>query len=174
MNELQSNQSGNGAIKKGFEKYCNLANNYNVFIFTDLDSAKCAPSLRRSWIDSSKVEEPLPDGMHFNIAVKEVEAWLLADHENLKAYLGVRGNKIPRDTQMDNPKEFLLQYVRRFGNRKAKEELLPKGAAPIGLGYNRYLGQFVEEHWDFESAAERNESLQRALTRIKAVRMKAP
>lgn len=169
LTELQANQGGFGSIKKKFCNYCTLARHHHVFILTDLDRAECPPSLRMNWIIGAQLDEPLPERMHFNIAVTEVEAWLLADHANLSNYLGVPTHLLPHDTQIADPKEFLLHCVRQHGNREAKIELLPTGNAKVGLGYNAHLSRFAMEHWDFNQASQRNASLNRAVERITAI-----
>lgn len=170
LTELQANHGGFGWIKKQLGNYCTLAQHHQVIILTDLDRAECPPSLRRNWIDSAGLSEPLPAKMSFNIAVTEVEAWLLADHTNLSSYLGVSTNSLPQNTEIADPKEFLLNCVQQHGNRQAKTELLPSGNAKVGLGYNNFLSQFAMEHWDFLEASQRNASLHRALERINAIR----
>lgn len=169
LTELQANHGGFGWIKKKFSNYCLLAQHYHVFILTDLDRAECPPSLRKNWINSAKLAEPLPEKMCFSIAVTEVEAWLLADHLNLSRFLGLPTHSLPIDTEIADPKEFLLHCVRQNGSREAKNELLPTGNAKVGLGYNVHLGRFAMEHWDFNTAADRNASLHRAVERISAI-----
>lgn len=169
LTELQPNQGGFGWIKKKLKNYCTLAQHYQVFILTDLDRAECPPSLRSAWINSANLSEPLPAKMSFNIAVTEVEAWLLADHTNLSSYLGVSTHSLPASTEIADPKEFLLHCVQMHGNREAKTELLPNGKAKVGLGYNTYLSQFAMNHWDFTEASQRNASLHRAIKRIAAI-----
>lgn len=168
LTELQPNERGFGAIKKRFSNYCKLSEHELVFIFTDLDRVECPPSLLGDWIKGAKLSGPLPSKMCFNIAVTEVEAWLLADHGNLSSYLGVPTHALPNDTQILDPKEFLLNCVQRHGNRRAREELLPTGGAKVGLGYNDHLSRFAMELWDFKDAAHRNASLRRAVDRIAA------
>lgn len=168
LTELQPNQGGFGWIKKKLSNYCTLAQHHHVFILTDLDRAECPPTLRNSWMNYAKLSEPLPNKMSFNIAVTEVEAWLLADHDNLSNYLGVPTHALPGDTQIINPKEYLLHCVQQHGNREAKAELLSRGVAKVGLGYNAHLTRFALEHWDFNDAAQRNDSLHRAIERIAA------
>ncbi|MFT6772647.1 MAG: hypothetical protein ACJA1L_000352 [Paracoccaceae bacterium] len=169
LTELQANQGGFSCIKKKLSNYCTLAHNYHVFILTDLDRAECPPSLRRNWMNSARLSEPLPEKMIFNIAVTEVEAWLLADHVNLSNYLGIPTHSLPGDTEIADPKEFLLHCVRQHGNREARNELLPTGNAKVGLGYNAHLSRFAVEHWDFNEASQRNASLHRAVERITAI-----
>lgn len=169
LTELQANHGGFGWIKKKLHNYCKLAQHYQVILLTDLDQAECPPSLRSNWIDSAGLSEPLPTKMSFNIAVTEVEAWLLADHTNLSSYLGVSIGSLPQNTEIADPKEFLLNCVRQHGNRQARTELLPNGNAKVGLGYNSFLSRFAMDHWDFLEASRRNASLHRALERINAI-----
>ena len=139
-----------------------------MFILTDLDRAECPPNLRNDWIANAKLAEPLPIKMCFNIAVKEVEAWLIADKDNLGDYLGVPSQAFPDNTEMDDPKELLLHCVRRHGSREAKSALLPSGAPKVGLGYNVHLSEFATHRWSFHAAAQRSASLERAMRRIAA------
>ncbi len=169
LTELQPNQGGFGWIKRKLNDYCTLAQHHHVFILTDLDRAECPPSLRRRWVNDAGLIEPLPAKMCFNIAVTEVEAWLLADHNNLSSYLGIPSHAFPNDTEIDDPKEFLLQCVLRHGSREAKIELLPTGNAMVGLGYNAHLSRFATDHWDFQDASQRNASLRRTVERISAI-----
>jgi hypothetical protein len=170
LTELQPNQGGFGSMKKSFKEYCTLAKHHNVFILTDLDTAECAPSLRMEWISGANLTEPLPSNMHFRIAVKEIEAWLLADRDNLSSYLGLPKHAFPDDAEIPDPKEHLLKCVKDFGNSNAKLELLPEGLAKVGLGYNNHLGKFATEIWNFRRAADRSESLSRAILRIGSAR----
>lgn len=170
LTELQPSRGGFGWIKKKLPNYCTLSLHHHVFILTDLDRAECPPSLRKDWIDSAKLTEPLPEKLSFNIAVTEIEAWLLADHSNLSRYLGIPIPALPNDTQLPNAKEYLLRCIQKHGNRESKAELLPSGDAKVGLGYNAHLSRFAVEQWDFNAAAERNASLHRAVERIAASR----
>ncbi|QYX57976.1 DUF4276 family protein [Roseovarius sp. SCSIO 43702] len=170
LTELQGDQGGYGWIKKKLNNYCTLARHQQVFILTDLDRAVCPPSLRRDWLGSAQLTEPLPAKMSFNIAVTEVEAWLLADHNNLSSYLGVSTNLFPEDAEIDDPKEFLLHCVQQHGNRQSRAELLPIGNSKVGLGYNSFLSRFAMKYWDFLEASERSVSLHRAIERIIAIR----
>lgn len=106
--------------------------------------------------------------MNLVIASTEIESWLLADQENLSAFLGVPKQKLPNDTEIADPKGHMLKCVSNYGNREAKHELLSNQDARVGVGYNAHLRKFVEERWNFDAAAQRNTSLQRAIRRIKS------
>ena len=157
--------------KSKFKDYCNLAKHEHVFILTDLDRAECPPSLREEWIKQSRLSEPLPGKMSFNVATIEVESWLLADRDNLSAFLGMPNHALPRNVEISDPKERLLQCVRKHGSRQAKSKLLPGHgkSARVGPGYNDHLREFVTNSWDFKTAAKSNVSLSRAIERIKSM-----
>jgi hypothetical protein len=166
LTELLPYQGGFSAIRTKFSNYCGLARTQTVFILTDLDAAECAPSLRADWMASAGLSEPLPVGMIFSVAVREVEGWLLADLANIGPFLGVASHLLPSDAEIHNPKQSLIECVRQHGNREAKTAILPNGRASVGLGYNDHLSRFVAYHWDFQAASRRSQSLERALQRI--------
>ena len=167
--ELQPMQGGHSSIKQKFGEYCKLAKREQVFILIDLDRAECPPTLRRQWITESQLREPLPNNMNLFIATTEIESWLLADKDNISAFLGVPKKNLPIDSELTEPKEHLLKCVSNYGNREAKRELLPSKDGRVGLGYNAHLRKFVEERWNFDAAAQGNPSLQRAVKRIKSL-----
>lgn len=170
LTELQPNQGGFGSMKAKFRDYCTLARHHFVFILTDLDSTECAPSLRAEWMDDVGLSDPLPEKMCFRIAEREVEAWLIADRDNLSRYLGVPIREFPEDQNLEDPKEFLLNCVRQHGDDISRFELLPEGVSRVGLGYNTYLSRFASEIWDFQNASCRNSSLSRAIQKISYAR----
>jgi hypothetical protein len=93
-----------------------------VLLMTDLDHVECAPVLIDDWCG----RHPLPKNMLFRVAVREVEAWLLADREGFSKYSGVPVEKIPRNPEsLDDPKQMLMKLIRRYGYRKIKVEVLP-------------------------------------------------
>jgi len=162
---VRMKENGNGYLRKKLDGLIRTAKTVPVFLLTDLDRVSCAPDLIRDWVGPRS----LPGEMYFRVAVREVEAWLLADHEGLSEFLGIPEiyfPEVPED--LPDPKESLLNIVKRFGSREIKAELLaaPKARAKVGLGYNSSLTAFVREHWDPNRAASRADSLARAICRI--------
>ena len=114
----------------------------------------------------------LPPAMLFRVAVREVEAWLLADREAFAAFVGAPLNKLPLNPDsLDDPKQTLLGFVRRYGRREIKADILPKpgSRSKIGLGYNQRLRRFVAELWEPERATACSDSLARAFARLRNV-----
>jgi len=168
LTELQPGQGGNSFIKKRLAAYCDLADNANVFILTDLDDAECAPSLKNQWFDKINRKDNYPPGMFFSVAVCEIESWLIADYRNFSDFTGVSPDNLKFEISTDGTKERMLEAIKHHGSQDAKREMLPDAGvrAKVGLGYNRFLCEFTESHWDVENAAREADSLQRAIDRI--------
>ena len=76
---------GFGYLKNKVTGLLKLAHNVPVFLLADLDTSVCPPALRENWLGTGVI---LPDDLLFRIAVREVEAWLLADREGFAAFTG--------------------------------------------------------------------------------------
>jgi hypothetical protein len=153
-----------------------------VLVLTDLDGPRreegrvqeafrgCAPAYRQFWLDKG-----LPNHPHliFRIAVREVEAWALADHEGFGEFFGLAKGKIPQNPEkLDDPKATLLELLRAAtGSRRQtqREACLPQPGAysKTGSDYNYWLCQFLMKPWNIDRAAQRAPSLQKALLRLR-------
>lgn len=162
-------------VKHGKTRLLQKINGYNAaaervpwFVLVDLNSdAPCAPDF---------VQRVLPRRtrfMCFRVAVRAVEAWLMADRQNLARFLGIPPSRIPLDPeQVEHPKKFLLQLVRRFSRRKGiRQDLLPapETGASEGPLYVSRMREFVDQHWDPENARQHAESLDRAIRCLDAL-----
>lgn len=163
---------GRDAIRSKCEAFLNMAKSgSHTFILTDLDAAECACALIRDWFAIPQGDPVnLPSQCIFRVAVREVESWVLADHEAWAEYIGIpAGNFSMYPDQLDNPKGHLLDVVRRKGKKKIHREMLPKGSAHIGPRYNEVLCDFVDSLWAPGRAAEKSPSLDRAIEALKKV-----
>lgn len=121
-------------------------------------------SLVREWM----VRDILPKAFLLRVAVRTIEAWLLADHEAIRGLL-----KRPQQVLHSNPevhsepKQELIQMARR-GPRPLPEALVPRAGdvASHGLGYNNALVEFVYRTWSPHRAAQRSSSLARTRQRL--------
>jgi len=158
-------RNGNGYLRSRIHAFAEIARRSPVLVLTDLDSTICPATLREGWLNRREC----PPGLLLRVAQREIESWLLADHEAITALLGpsVR-RRLPRqpDTLRD-PKAFLLELARR-APRNVKQDLLPEpgGFASKGLGYNARLCEMVRTTWQPRQAADRSPSLDRAIRRI--------
>jgi hypothetical protein len=158
-------RKGNSYLRKKFPELLVLARKIPVFLLTDLDQIDCPPTLVGNWIGRF---DP-PPGMLFRVAVREVEAWLLADREGFAKYFDVPLSKLPLNSEsVDDPKQLLLNLVRRYSKREIKAAILPErgSLAKVGFGYNQMLGRFVEEQWSIRRAMAASDSLARAHLRL--------
>ncbi|MBB4264640.1 hypothetical protein [Roseospira visakhapatnamensis] len=164
-------RKGSGYLKANIAKFMEMARTYPVVLLTDLDTVACPPTLIGSWCKGRSV----PDGLLFRVAVREVEAWLMADRAGFAAVTGIPRLKVPQDVEgLDDPKETLLGLVRRYARKDVRADLLPtdpRRTARVGPGYNARLAAFVRDAngWDPARAAENAGSLKRARTRLAAL-----
>lgn len=163
--EVRMRRGGNDYLKGKLPELAKLARTFPVFLLTDLDRLACPSALINGWRGGI----PLPNGLVFRVAVREVEAWLLADHRGFAELSGVPVHRVPDDPEMLlDPKEALIAVVRRYGARQIKGKILPDrgSTAAVGPGYTAELSAFARDAWDPVRAAERSPSLARALQRL--------
>ncbi len=82
-------KSGKRHLQERVAGYNNAAQHAPWIVLVELDhEADCAPPLRANWV-------PAPASrLCFRVAVRAMEAWLLADTENLAAFLGVARTRV--------------------------------------------------------------------------------
>jgi hypothetical protein len=151
-------------IRKSLTKYRNASRALAHVVVVDLDEAACAPVLRAQWGLVT-----LPDRMLFRVAVREVEAWLLADRTGFAKFAGIRASKVSQTPEaLPDPKQALLNLVRSSRNRRLAQEIVPKQGTSMSKGplYNERLGEFVRNEWDVAAAMQAAPSLQRTVNRL--------
>ncbi len=154
-------KEGKPHLRRQIAGYNNAARFSLWMVLVDLDHEEtCAPTLRERWLP-----DPVPN-LCFRVAVREVEAWLLADAETLSTYLSVAKSRIPADPErLQNPKQTVVNLARRSRRRDIREGLVPRpeGGRDVGPTYNSQLVEYVKSHWRPHVAAERSVSLRQAL-----------
>jgi hypothetical protein len=152
-------RSGFGNIKNSIAKFNQAARMTPFLIITDLDNHPCPVEMRDEWITVSQHHNLI-----FRIAVREAEAWLLADRQRFADFLHVSKDIVTRDPEtLPDPKSALMQIVKRSKKRNVREDILPEGDARIGPNYNVRLSDFVVNHWDIATARQNAPSLERAM-----------
>lgn len=157
-------ERGFGNIKRSMLKYCQASHVLPHVVLTDLDQEACPVALRAAWR-----AQALPKTLLFNVAVREIESWLLADRSGLANFLGVPITKLPvRPEAVLHPKETLMSVARRSRNRRLAAELVPGQGSKASKGplYNERLRGFVASTWDIGAAAAESASLQRLRDRL--------
>ena len=162
--EIIISKNGKGHLRKKIQSLCRTAKHSAIFLLVDLNSAySCAPSLLQEWMKGIS----LPPLLFFRIAVREVESWLLADHEAMKTLLGTEGKLPLLPDILKNPKEELLTLLKKK-NKHIREGVvrLDNGEISQGIAYNSTLSKWIDDHWLPERAAYRSDSLKRLLDRL--------
>ena len=159
-------RGGYGYLRKTINGWNNAAKSVPFLVLTDLDNAECPPSLISAWLN-----RPCHANLLFRVAVREVEAWLLADSQNLSHFLHASGAVIVEAPEMlRDPKGALLGIARQSRSAEIRRRVLPKArsTAKQGPDYNGFLGDFVQNYWDVEVARTRSQSLAGTLERLMA------
>ena len=154
-------RGGFGYLKSKIAGFNAAAERIPFLVLTDLDRCECAPSLIAEWLPNRRSPKLL-----FRIAVREVEAWLLADRQGLATYLGISEANIPRNPEsLTDPKQALISCARKSKRRSLREAIVPATGTTSKLGpdYNACLGRFVAEYWQPELAQAESESLERTI-----------
>ena len=155
---------GAGKIKTSIQKYRQASHVLPHVVLTDLDQVDCPPTLLAQWGVS-----PLPANMLFRVAVCEVESWLLADRAGFAAFAGVAVNKLTQQPEsLPDPKQALINLMRRSRNRRLASELVPATGSPVSIGplYNERLSSFARSSWDVKAAIVNAPSLSRTVARL--------
>ena len=136
-------------------------------VLRDLDTDEdCAPSLRERLLTA-----PVP-GMVFRIAVREIEAWLIADQHSFARYFSVSPVRIPNDPEsILRPKEYLVNLVRRSRSRTVRDDVVPRegSKARVGPGYAGRMIEFASTVWSPHEGSLRSDSLKRCLDRLSRI-----
>lgn len=138
----------------------------NFLLLTDLDTRPCPPDLLDDWLGTTAK----PDTLLLRVAVREVEAWVLADRVEFANWLGISDALVPTSPEIcPDPKAELLKLAAKSRYRGLKEGLLPKkdGISKVGLEYNDLLCNFVKEKWHIDTALSLSPSLAKACQRLR-------
>lgn len=154
-------KGGKAQLHQRMQGYANAARYAPWFVLVDLDhDADCVPPLLSNWAPH------LPSLLCFRIAVREVEAWLLADRERLASFLGVAQDRLPAQPEsLDDPKQALVNAARRSRKSAIRVDMVPRerSGRSTGPAYASRLIEFASRTWRPDIAAHRSESLRRAI-----------
>ena len=164
-------KEGKGYLLKRLPNYNQAARFAPWLAVVDLDQdADCAPDFVRSVL-------PDPAGkMQLRVAVRAIEAWLLADSEPLAGFLGIPISRIPINPDAEpNPKITLINLARQSRRRMIREDIVPRegSGSRVGPGYTGRLIQFVtatEHSWRPGVAIQRSDSLRRCVEALHTLR----
>ncbi len=158
-------KNGKASLRRQIGGYNCAAQHSPWIVLVDLDhDADCAPPFCREWISNRA------PSLCFRVAVREVEAWLMADTDSLAAFLGVARSRVPLNPeQLQEPKIEMVNLARQSRRRAIREEMVPRQGShrAEGPAYASRLIDYVQNSWRPDVAIERAESLRRATMRLR-------
>ncbi len=153
-------KSGFGYLKKRISAFNNAAKGGPWLVLTDLDQAECPPALIEEWFGTLSRQHNLI----FQVAVREIEAWLLADRPAFARFTGLRINLIPRDVEaIQDPKARLIALVSQSRRTSLREGIVPPRGRKQGPDYNGRLAEYVLKYWNPRDAMKHSPSLERLI-----------
>ena len=155
-------KNGKPYLRQKINGYNNAARHAPWIVLADLDrDADCAPPVREAWFPQAAPH------LCFRIAVRGIEAWLMADAETLAPFLGLVRSRITKTPeQLDNPKTEMVNLARHSLRRAVREDMVPRATSgrAVGPAYSSRLIEYVETCWRPDVAAKHAESLQKAIS----------
>jgi hypothetical protein len=155
---------GKGHLDLRLPAFNSAARFSDWLVVRDLDQdADCAATLVKA-----KLRAP-SKGMHYRVAVRSIEAWLLADVQGMTSFFQVRNHEVPHDPEaLGDPKLALVDLARRSRSRVIREDMVPspQTTARVGPGFVAQVMSFVDSKWSWKRAMRRSDSLRRCVDRI--------
>ncbi len=163
---LKPQPSGYGYLKAHVGAFNLAAAGTPHLLLTDLDVAVCAPKLIQEWIGGA-----LHPNFVLRVAVREVEAWLLADLDNMAAFLNLAPKDLPANVEtVARPKVEIVRLAALSPDDEVRDNLVPRpgSTATTGRLFTRSLIGYVRDRWDVDAAAGNADSLDRALKALRS------
>jgi hypothetical protein len=161
-------KNGKPHLRQRINGYNQAASRIPWLVLIDLNHEfDCPPPLKSAWL-----QRPSPN-MCFRIAVREVEAWLLADRQRFASFFQIPLTAIPNNPEsIDNPKEFVANLAGRSRSRAIKDDMVPRPGSgrSVGPGYISRLIEYafdLRKGWRPQNAAGSSDSLKRCLNRLR-------
>jgi len=155
---------GYGYLRGTIRGWNRAASGIPFIVLTDLDHHLCPTALIQEWLP-----EPKSPNLLLRVAVREVEAWLLADRTNLANYLSVSPTRVPAEPDsLPDAKASLVDLAGRSRSREVRAGIAPKrgSTAKQGPDYNASLSDFARSHWNINAARLSSPSLARTIARL--------
>jgi len=154
-------KNGKPALREKISGYNHAARHAPWFVLVDLNGdADCAVPFCKSWLPAPQRE------LCFRVAVRQVEAWLIADPAALAAYLTVARGRIPANPEnLSNAKTAMVNLARQSRHKAIQQDMVPREGSgrAVGPAYSSRLIEYVESRWRPDVAAHHADSLRRAI-----------
>lgn len=159
---------GYGFIRKSLPGFNARARFQPIVALIDADDRPCPPETIKEWLGGKKRHKQLV----IRVAVREVEAWLLADKEGLAEFLAVRKECVPSETQrLKDPKRYIVRLAARSRRREIREDLAPAlgTRAKTGPLFTAAMSGFARDLWNPNEAEKHNDSLRRVRKALESI-----
>jgi hypothetical protein len=158
-------RQGKSSLRQKIAGYNNAAKWGPWIVLVDLDREyDCAPPLRAGWLGQPSAR------LCFRVAVRAVEAWLLADVEPLAAFLRMPRGRVPALPEaVGDPKTAMVNLARSSRRKVIRQDMVPREGSgrQVGPAYTSRLIEFVSSSWRPDVAARRSDSLRRTIACLK-------
>jgi hypothetical protein len=160
-------RQGSGYLKKNIRAFNKSAAGFVYVVLTDLDRKECTPALITDWFGCpmSEYRNRCHENMIFRVAVREAEAWVMADRKRFARFLGISSAAIPYNLDaVKDPKRLLIELAGKSRSRDLREDIVPRvgDTRLIGPNYSGRLAQFLVTDWKADDAQHHSRSLLKA------------
>lgn len=163
--QKQIGPNGYGYIKKNIIAFNAASAETPFIVLVDMDNRPCPPNTIKEWLQHS----PKHPNLVLRIAIREVEAWLLADRSGIASYLSVPEKCIPEDpSKIKDPKRYISRLAARSKRKEIREDLArePGTKRKVGPFFSQSLIQFAKDTWDIDNARLHSDDLNRAMNAL--------
>jgi hypothetical protein len=155
---------GKDYLRENIQRYNQAAQHGKWVILVDLNNdAECPPPFILSWLPTRN------HNLQLRIAVRAVEAWLLAERNEMARFLAVSEQQIPLYPEdVKKPKTALINIARHSKSKTIRTDIVPAdgSTATQGPGYTTRMIEFAMKYWNPEQAASNAPSLKRSINSL--------
>jgi hypothetical protein len=155
---------GKNNLRENVPRYNQAAHYGRWVILVDLNNdAECPPPFINSWLPARN------QNLQLRVAVRAVEAWLLAERDEMARFLAVAEKRIPLHPENEEkPKTALINVARHSRSRTIRADIVPSeiSTASQGPGYTTRLIEFTVKYWNPERASFSATSLKRSINTL--------
>ena len=155
-------QGGKGQLDARLARYTDAAVYSPWFILRDLDQdAACAPV----WLRGRGQAR----WRCLRLAVRQVEAWLLADRSRFADFFSLQLSQVPLEPEaLTDAKRTVVDLAKRSRSARVRRGLVPPEGSRVRVGptYEAMLIEYVANHWRPRVAARNSDSLRRGINAL--------
>jgi Domain of unknown function (DUF4276) len=157
--------SGYGYIKKSLPAFNAASAIIPFVILVDADTRPCPRETIKSWLG----DETQNPNLVIRIAIREVEAWLLADRSGIADFLAIPESCVPLDpSRIKDPKRYLSRLAARSRRKEIRQDLAraPGTRSKTGPFFSQSLQYFTKNLWNISVARLHSADLNRTIVAL--------